>query len=191
VSIDQLPDEVPTKAAPGELVLIQLFVNTLDKDDLSDDIGSPDRLRGWFADRGLMKTGDAVSPADVKRAQEVREAMRALALANNGGDLDAEAVATLNSTAERAGLVVRFREDGVSELAPEAAGVDGALGRLLGILYTARAEGTWARLKACREHTCEWVFYDRSKNRSGAWCKMEVCGNRSKARAYRERRRPE
>jgi predicted RNA-binding Zn ribbon-like protein len=52
------------------------------------------------------------------------------------------------------------------------------------------ANGTWERLKACALHdTCEWAFYDWSKNRSGTWCDMKVCGNRSKARAYRERQK--
>jgi predicted RNA-binding Zn ribbon-like protein len=36
-----------------------------------------------------------------------------------------------------------------------------------------------------------WAFYDRSKNRSGHWCSMRVCGNRAKARQFRERRRAE
>jgi predicted RNA-binding Zn ribbon-like protein len=48
---------------------------------------------------------------------------------------------------------------------------------------------TWDRLKACRLDDCQWVFYDHSKNRSRTWCSMRVCGNRAKARAYRERRR--
>jgi len=36
---------------------------------------------------------------------------------------------------------------------------------------------------------CQWAFYDRSKNRSGRWCSMRTCGNRTKTRAYRTRRR--
>jgi predicted RNA-binding Zn ribbon-like protein len=59
---------------------------------------------------------------------------------------------------------------------------------LLAIVHEAIGKGHWERLKACREHTCEWAFYDHTKNRSGAWCNMQVCGNRAKARAYRERR---
>jgi predicted RNA-binding Zn ribbon-like protein len=43
-------------------------------------------------------------------------------------------------------------------------------------------------MKACREHTCEWAFYDHTKNHSGTWCTMQVCGNRTKARSYRKRR---
>ena len=51
------------------------------------------------------------------------------------------------------------------------------------------AEGTWARLKACERDSCRWAFYDRSKNRSGHWCSMDVCGAREKnRRAYRRRR---
>ena len=36
---------------------------------------------------------------------------------------------------------------------------------------------------------CRWAFYDGSKNRSGRWCDMASCGNRMKARAFRERAR--
>jgi predicted RNA-binding Zn ribbon-like protein len=50
------------------------------------------------------------------------------------------------------------------------------------------ADGSWARLKACRSQLCKWLFYDRSRNRSAVWCSMAVCGNRTKTRAYRARR---
>ena len=59
------------------------------------------------------------------------------------------------------------------------------------IVQRAIVDGTWARLKACRWDTCQWAFYDTSKNRSGSWCSMAVCGNRAKAAAYRRRRRSE
>lgn len=52
----------------------------------------------------------------------------------------------------------------------------------------AEAEGTWGRLKACRNEDCLWIFYDAPKNRSGRWCNMDVCGARHKMRAYRQRR---
>jgi predicted RNA-binding Zn ribbon-like protein len=38
-----------------------------------------------------------------------------------------------------------------------------------------------------RNHGCRWAFYDYSKNRSASWCLMQLCGNRRKIRAYRER----
>ena len=46
---------------------------------------------------------------------------------------------------------------------------------------------SWQRVKACRADDCRWAFYDRSRNRSGVWCDMAVCGNRAKVRAYRRR----
>jgi predicted RNA-binding Zn ribbon-like protein len=66
--------------------------------------------------------------------------------------------------------------------------VDGAVATLLGILHEAQLTGAWPRVKGCRQ--CGYVFFDRSKNRSAAWCAMSICGNRTKNRAYRRRRAP-
>jgi predicted RNA-binding Zn ribbon-like protein len=51
----------------------------------------------------------------------------------------------------------------------------------------AMADGSWQRLKACRSDTCRWAFVDNARNRSRQWCSMSVCGNRQKARMFRER----
>jgi predicted RNA-binding Zn ribbon-like protein len=95
----------------------------------------------------------------------------------------------LNAAAKTAELLVRFNPDGHACLVPVRGGVDGALGLLLAIVERAQTDGTWDRFKGCPDDTCGWAFYDWSKNRSATWCSMEVCGNRAKARAYRERRR--
>ena len=92
----------------------------------------------------------------------------------------------LEEAAARGRLVIRF-DAGESRLEPAAQSVDGALADLVGIVYTAMADGTWSRLKACRRDVCGWLFYDRSRNRSAVWCQMAVCGNRVKTKAYRER----
>jgi predicted RNA-binding Zn ribbon-like protein len=52
-------------------------------------------------------------------------------------------------------------------------------------------DGTWDRLKACPGHDCGWAFYDHSRNQTGRWCSMSVCGGRAKARAHYHRRRDE
>jgi predicted RNA-binding Zn ribbon-like protein len=57
-------------------------------------------------------------------------------------------------------------------------------------MVVAEAGGTWGRLKACRNEACRWIFYDASKNRSGRWCDMQLCGARHKMRAYRGRKSP-
>jgi predicted RNA-binding Zn ribbon-like protein len=43
------------------------------------------------------------------------------------------------------------------------------------------------RLKICPN--CGWLFLDRSKNKSRAWCDMSVCGNRAKARLHYRRKK--
>lgn len=43
------------------------------------------------------------------------------------------------------------------------------------------------RLKICPN--CGWLFIDRSKNKSRAWCDMTVCGNRAKARLHYRRKK--
>jgi predicted RNA-binding Zn ribbon-like protein len=44
--------------------------------------------------------------------------------------------------------------------------------------------GEHDRIKECASATCEWVFLDRSRNRSRRWCDMSDCGNRAKARRF-------
>jgi predicted RNA-binding Zn ribbon-like protein len=45
------------------------------------------------------------------------------------------------------------------------------------------------RLKICPN--CEWLFVDKSKNRSRSWCDMTVCGNRAKARLHYQKKKRE
>ena len=179
----------PEKTAPGALRLVQRFVNSVDLEAGDEELTTPEALREWFAERGLMRAEEPVSEGDLRRALEVREGLRAVLLANSGAPLDEAAVERLDRAASRAGVRVRFEPGQEPRLAADAAGVDGALASLMSSVVTAVADGSWDRLKACLHEDCFWAFYDRSKNRSGKWCKMEVCGNVEKARAYRERRR--
>jgi len=45
-----------------------------------------------------------------------------------------------------------------------------------------------AMVRECESETCSWLFLDRTKNHSRRWCDMGDCGNRAKARRFRERR---
>jgi len=174
--------------APGELEQISAFVNTVDLEAGRDELAQPEALAAWLADRGLAPAEVSVRNADLRRAIELREALRAVLLAHNDGqDVPAGAALTLEAAAQRARIRLRFLTDGQTQLEPAAGGVDAALGRLLAIVHGAIADGSWGRLKACREHSCAWAFYDHTRNHSRAWCDMQVCGNRAKARAYRRR----
>ena len=177
------------KTAPEPLYLVQRFVNSIDVESGEDELDSPEALRDWFAERDLMDSGDAVSAADLRRALDVREGLRAVLLRNNGSALDEERVKRLDDAVGSASVRVRFRPDRDPELVASCAGVDGALARLMAMVAAGVESGGWERLKACPREECEWAFYDRSKNSSGRWCSMESCGNIEKARAFRERRR--
>lgn len=177
------------REAPGELEQVRAFVNTVELDEADgDELTSPAALREWLTRNGLAAADVRFGPSDLHRAIDLREALRRVLLAHNGeGPIAEDICRVLDDAARRARLRLRFDEHGGAQLEPEAGGIDGALGRLLAIVQRSIADGTWERLKACRDHTCEWAFYDHTKNRSGAWCNMEVCGNRAKARAYRQR----
>jgi predicted RNA-binding Zn ribbon-like protein len=196
------------RQAPGELERVRQFVNTRQIGHVGDRIKDPPALAAWLEEQELAPPGLRATRADVARAAELRQALRAMLVAHNAGagasgnGAPASAMATaparddacrvdachvLDEAARRAKLRLRFTDDGGAALEPEAEGVAGALGRLVAIVHDSIAHGTWSRLKACREHECEWAFYDHTKNRSGAWCSMQVCGNRAKARTFRER----
>jgi predicted RNA-binding Zn ribbon-like protein len=177
------------KTAPESLYLVQRFVNSVDLESGEDELATPEALREWFAERGLMDGADPVSAADLRRAVDVREGLRAVLLRNNGLPLDEELVRKLDRAVGRAPVRVRFEPGRDPELVASASGVDGAIAHLMARVAAGVESGAWERLKACPREECEWAFYDRSKNHSGRWCSMESCGNIEKARAFRERRR--
>ena len=177
------------RKAPGELELVQSFVNTLDRETDADALDSPAALRDWLVDRELLERGARATGLELRRAIAVREALRALLVANNGGWLDPDAVAVLEAAVPWCGLVVVFDRRGRIAVEPTRQGAGGAVGRLLATSANAMADGRWCRLKACWADDCRWAFYDWSRNRSGRWCVMTVCGNRAKVRAHRARRR--
>jgi predicted RNA-binding Zn ribbon-like protein len=161
-------------AAPEPLRTVQRFVNTI---DLSHD---REWLTGWLAEQGL----DAVSEPELDRVRTVREAIRELLYANNGHTVEGDPLPLLDTAARAAELTIDFEG---RALVPRADGVDGVLGRVLVVCFATMEDGTWSRLKCCRNRNCRWSFYDYSKNRSATWCSMQICGNRTKTKAYRRR----
>jgi predicted RNA-binding Zn ribbon-like protein len=177
-----------SKEVPGDLAVVREFVNTLEIDTGADQLATPAELVAWLAAHGLLASEASARPGDVRRAALFREALRDVLLSNNeGGPAPRDASRTLDDVAARARLRLRVDDSGLARLEAEGKSVDTALGRLLIAVYRAMENDTWARLKACRADTCRWAFYDHSKNRSGHWCSMEVCGARHKSRQYRAR----
>jgi predicted RNA-binding Zn ribbon-like protein len=183
------PDHEPRPPAPEPLEVVRQFVNTLDVETGEDAFADARGTKSWLAEHDLMDEQARVTKSDRDRVVELREGLRALLLANSGAPLEPGAIDVLNQFAERSPLEARFDATGTIGVSGHRAGVDGALGQLLAVVLQAVADGTWTRLKACRDDECLWAFYDRSRNRSAQWCVMATCGNRNKARTYRERQR--
>ena len=181
--------EEQSKTAPGQLALVQDLVNTHygQKRHAHIELTGPDDLRVWLVARGLLADGTPVTEGDFRRVLLLREALRNLLRANNDMEMPAAQIEALNHLAGNAPLTVRFHHDGPPTLEPDITEVDGAIARLLGTVFTAMQDDTWLRLKVCRNEPCQKAFYDTSRNRSGEWCSMAVCGSRVKARAYRHR----
>ena len=174
--------------APGRLELLQRFINSHNHDFPADwdRLGTRGNAQAWLRQKRLIGPGERVTEADAARLRELREALRALVIANRGAEPDAAALEVVRAAARSAGLRIAVDDAGRTALVSEPRGVDGAVASLLGILHEAQLGGDWARMKACRK--CEYAFFDRSKNRSAAWCAMAICGNRTKNRAYYRRR---
>jgi len=172
----------------ADLELVRDFVNTADLEDRRDELLDARGLVRWLAAHRLAGEHARARDEDAAEARAVREALRELLRANNGVAVDAAAAAaTLDAAGRRAGLTVRF-DSGAIRLAPRERGVHGALGGVLAAAAEAMADGSWQRLKACRSDTCRWAFVDNARNHSRQWCSMSLCGNREKARLFRQRR---
>jgi predicted RNA-binding Zn ribbon-like protein len=175
--------------APGELELVRSFVNTRDVEEGTDTFGAGDEAAAWLAKHRLPGPRGDVAEEDRERLRAVREALREMLLANNAGEPPpAAALEELNRQSSEAAIGLRFDADG-SALVTQCEGADSTIAKLLAIAHESMRERTWQRLKVCAADDCLWAFYDRSRNHSATWCEMAECGNRAKARAYRERQR--
>jgi predicted RNA-binding Zn ribbon-like protein len=168
--------------APGPLALLQAFLNT--HYDLAAGGGEvfagADVTRLWLVEHRLATSRVAVSAADVRRMISVRETLREFV---RGRALGRE-LAALRPVVE-----IRLEPDRARLEPVKRGSVEGAIATLLAIVATEMLTDRWPRLKVCPGEDCGWVFYDHSRSRTGRWCSMNVCGGRSKARAYYRRQR--
>jgi predicted RNA-binding Zn ribbon-like protein len=174
--------------APEPLDLLRVFVNTLDYPAGPDGLGSVEPASAWCRRHGLPPISN---PRELQRLRGFREALREVLFANNGEGDPRLAWQGLQAYLATARFGLTMAHDRQPALQPAGAGAERAIAIMLGIVYDAISAGTWSRLRACRKSSCRFAYYDRSKNRSRAWCDMAVCGNREKAQRRRSRERHE
>lgn len=170
-----------------EVDLLVAFVNTRNIEDGTDSIADPDGLRDWI-EAQTREYLPEIDSQDLRRLLALRESLRALLRANNGGEAGGKELAPLREAAERSRYRPAFSAAGDLTLEPARADLTGFEARLLLAVERLQSHGVWPRLKACPDETCQWAFYDATRNRSRTWCSMEECGNREKTRRYRTRK---
>ena len=146
--------------------------------------GQPDRVGEALARIGGLREamqrifasaahGRGPEPADLELLNaELAEAMRHLRLSPRSADEE--------GGSGFAWVWVDMEEHLTSVLWPVARSAAGLL-----------TSSQLSRLRDCANEACGWLFIDHSKNASRRWCDMGECGNREKARRFRERKRSE
>jgi predicted RNA-binding Zn ribbon-like protein len=167
--------------------VVQAFINShydLELEHGADLFATPASLTAWLERHGVADAAAKLTDADVCRAVTLRESLRALA-----ADPASAPLVELNGAAAGAALELRFDAGGPHLVPVGPTPLDRIVGSVLAITAQAIADGSWARLKICPGEDCGWAFFDSSRNLSGRWCSMRVCGGRAKARAHYRRQR--
>jgi predicted RNA-binding Zn ribbon-like protein len=181
-----------TVQVPPSLRLVESFLNSVDVATGRDELGSAARFHTWLVVHQRPIGAITVSEDELALARDLRDALRAELRTHAASDPSdparRNALVRLDALAFRVPLRARMADDG-AWLAPAGDGVLAVLGELLAAVVLADHDGSLRRLKICKAERCQQAFYDWSKNGSRCWCSMQTCGNRSKTKAYRGRRR--
>ncbi|WP_261717297.1 CGNR zinc finger domain-containing protein [Streptomyces sp. FZ201] len=167
--------------------LVEEFANTVDVEEASDEISTPDALARWLRDRKLSDLTVQISPAAHGMYLALRAGIRDELGTHVGDAPDPELTEAADEVLRAHPVLVTA--SGTLTVAPGLPVERQPLAALAIAWNELVMSGSANRLKRCAEHTCGWVFWDVSKNRSRRWCSMRVCGNRNKSRAYAGRQR--
>ncbi|MFL6025721.1 MAG: CGNR zinc finger domain-containing protein [Friedmanniella sp.] len=152
-----------------------------------DRLRSPDDLRTWIAESGIVDEPVAVDAAGLGHAVAVREAaFRLVTALIDGTRPDAEDLAVVHAAAAQPEIRLQVDGDGRLHRQGDLGAVLSALARDCLDLFGSPDR---AALHWCADRECTRPFLDRSRGRRRRWCGMKGCGDRAKAAAYRQRRR--
>ncbi len=146
----------------------------------------PEDLARWLVESAMLQEPPRVSKRQLESGRSLREAINRLA--RPGVEPAAGDRLELNRWAARPPLAPQLTEQGelvsVSERPPEAAFA--TIARDAIDLLTGPLAG---RVRECAAPDCALLFVDRSRPGRRRWCAGEACGNRTRTKAYRHRRK--
>jgi hypothetical protein len=162
-----------------DVELVLAFLNTIDVQQGTDVLDDPAPWRDWVSGMGFDPPRDDWTADTADQVRAVRDALRAAVTDGRAPAGGAEAPGRAVGGGVRVELL-----GGVPTLV-----AGDPLGAVLAASARLAVLGEWNRVKICPADDCRWAFFDHSRNRSRTWCSMRVCGNRTKARNWRERAR--
>ncbi|MGC4848946.1 CGNR zinc finger domain-containing protein [Micromonospora sp. DT15] len=190
-------------AAPGGLGLVQDLLNTISagaprQPDLLDDLDSATEwahlaVAQWSTATGRPAPDVTLDAAGLRALRIFREELsdeidaRLRITPDPGQPVGASNRVPTGS--RTTGATLRLDRDGSVHLDPAGFGVDLLVSLVLGALFEAQLADVGRRIKTCRNPRCRVAFYDRSRNNSGAWHSVRVCGHPTNLRAHRARQR--
>jgi len=184
------------------------FANTLDDrptEDRKEQLVDYPDLVSWARQAGVIGGEEAEAlrgtgtrqPAEAQAvltaARDLREALFDIFAAVAVGDTPLEgSLVTLNAALPEAMSALRVASvEGAFEWrwAGEWRGLDRPLLPVIRDAAELLTSPELSRVRLCESETCDWLFFDQSRNRTRRWCDMSTCGNRAKARRHYERRK--
>ena len=192
------------REAPAGLALVQDFLNTRAIGGHGADLlGARDAASSWAraamgrwaVDRGIDPPALALSAADIRHLRELRGTFELLVGGPEYGGPERDGATDGQGAIDGTSVAVPVAATlvpgtGDVTLAPTGSGWRWLASALWIETYRSQQNGTWPRLKRCRNTECGSTFYDGSRNNSGVWHDVRTCGNVANLRASRARRRP-
>jgi len=166
------------------------FVNTelIDGDRRTDTLARPSDLHAWAHAVGHELGG--ATEEDLAAARGLRGAVRALFEAHlDGTPPPPDQVERVDQALLRPGPVGGLRRTAEGYAVRARPLETGALLRLIAEDAAQALITELDRFGRCANDHCILLFIDRSRRGNRRWCSMQICGNRAKVRAHRDRHR--
>ncbi|WNV88914.1 CGNR zinc finger domain-containing protein [Umezawaea sp. Da 62-37] len=173
--------------APSGLALVQDLLNTTtiggNGFDLLSDTATTRTWVGaavaaWTATTGREWVAPKVDDNDRVALRALRDTVTAMVEGDEVGGVQRSVT-----------LGVALSPDGIVDLEPRGDGWRPIASAVFLECFLAQRVDTWKRVKTCANPPCAAAFYDHSRNNSGVWHDVKVCGNAVNLRASRARRR--